>query len=121
MQGLYYIVLITVLRPVSAEAHSCKIFYACLISPEGEYKMMTFHCPRGTAFNQSKQLCDESQHEDCDQEDIQQWNRNIFKTLEKIYGVEKGNEVGREKLVQELFLKSVCVHCSTIFTIQYSS
>ena len=52
---------------------------------------MTFHCPRGTTFNTEKQLCDDSHHTDCDQTDVKQWNENIFKTLEKIYGDEDRN------------------------------
>ena len=78
-------------RPEEPEASTCKIFYACLISPEGEYKLMTFHCPRGTTFNQEKQLCDERPHDDCDPMDLQNWNQNIFKSLEMTNDIHNEN------------------------------
>ena len=52
------------------------------------------------------------------------YNRGIgifSRPWRRFIGGDEGNEVGREKLVQELFLKLVCVHSHTIFTIQYLS
>ena len=39
---------------VPGHQSSCRTFSACLISAQGEVRIMEFHCPPGTAYSDTK-------------------------------------------------------------------